>query len=185
MSGPTDFADDLFVLCGADTTSFQLVKDMLADFYIFLQLKQNLEKSTTFFVGIQNREKEVLHNCLPISEGVLPVKYLGVPLVTTRLHSHNCQILIDKITSRVKSWSHGILSYGGRAELLSSVLFSTQIYWSSIFVLPQKILKSVEAILRSFFWSGHELKKSGAKVKWSDVCPPKREGCLGFRYLKD
>lgn len=40
-------------------------------------------------------------------------------------------------------------------------------------------------MLRSFFWSGSELKSLGAKVKWEDVCAPKAEGGLGFRVLKD
>lgn len=29
------------------------------------------------------------------------------------------------------------------------------------------------------------MKKSGAKVKWSSECMPKKEGGLGFRGLKD
>lgn len=40
-------------------------------------------------------------------------------------------------------------------------------------------------MVRSFFWSGTELKSVGAKVAWADVCVPKEEGGLGFQVLKD
>lgn len=100
---------------------------------------------------MQPEVKNLLCNILPIKVGELPVRYLGVPLITTRLHASDCQLLIDKITARVQSWTNRLLLYGGRAQLISSVLFSTQVYWSSIFILPQKVLKSIiEAILRSF-----------------------------------
>lgn len=56
---------------------------------------------------------------------------------------------------------------------MTSVLFSSQVYWSSIFILPQKVLKEVENMLRAFFWSGPELKNTGAKVAWMDVWFPK------------
>ncbi|XP_058211806.1 uncharacterized protein LOC131323991 [Rhododendron vialii] len=47
------------------------------------------------------------------------------------------------------------------------------------------LLGDIERILRSFFWSGPELKTSGTKVAWQFVCAPKEEGGLGFRLLKD
>lgn len=47
------------------------------------------------------------------------------------------------------------------------------------------MLKGIEKSLRSFFWFGTELKSTGAKVSWADVCAPKEEGGLGFRVLKD
>lgn len=41
-------------------------------------------------------------------------------------------------------------------ELISSVLASLHIYWSSAFRLPEKILKSISLSIRDFFWSGPE-----------------------------
>lgn len=40
-------------------------------------------------------------------------------------------------------------------------------------------------MLRPFFWTGPDLKASGDKVKWQDVCDPKAVGGLGFRAPKD
>ncbi|XP_058215475.1 uncharacterized protein LOC131326638 [Rhododendron vialii] len=179
------FADDLFILSGADSQSFQLVSDLLLDFYSVSGLKPNLQKSSVFLAGVNDVTKQILSQILAVPEGVLPVRYLGVPLITTRLHAIDCQVLLDKIMGCIQSWANKLLSYGGRAQLINSVLFSTQIYWSSIFILPQKVLKGVEKMVRSFFWSGTELKCVGAKVAWADICVPKEEGGLGFRVLKD
>lgn len=65
------------------------------------------------------------------------------------------------------------------------LLFSIQVYWSSISILSQKVLQDIE-MLRAFSCSGSGpvLKNSGAKVSWTSVCVLKMEGGLGFRMLK-
>ena len=57
-------------------------------------------------------------------------------------------------------------------------------YWSSLFILPKKVVKEIESILRAFLWSGTELKKHSAKVVWDKVCAPKTEGGLGFKSIE-
>lgn len=59
------FADDLFILCGADATSFHLVNDVWADFHLLSGLKPNLLKSRVFFSG----DKAILYDILAIQEG--------------------------------------------------------------------------------------------------------------------
>lgn len=46
-----------------------------------------------------------------------------------------------------------------------------------------QVYKEVETILRAFFWSGPDLKKSGAKVSWDHMCSPRQEGGLGFKSM--
>lgn len=62
-------------------------------------------------------------------------------------------------------------------------MFSMQVYWSSLFILPKKVIKEIEALLRAFFWFGADLKKSGAKVAWSHLSLPRNEGGLGFKAV--
>jgi hypothetical protein len=71
------------------------------------------------------------------------MKYLGVPLISSRT-----------------------LSYAGRVQLINSVLFSIQVYWASLFLLPGQVIKSVEQIMRSFLWSGSDMRTTNAKVAW-------------------
>ncbi|XP_077252340.1 uncharacterized protein LOC143891683 [Tasmannia lanceolata] len=42
-----------------------------------------------------------IKDCLCINEGMLPIKYLGLPLITKRLSSQDCQPLFSKIRSRL------------------------------------------------------------------------------------
>ena len=58
------------------------------------------------------------------------------------------------------------------------------VYWASTFIVPKKVPKEVNNILRSFMWWGVELKHTGAKVSWEDVCLPKAEGGLGIKNVE-
>ncbi|KAG5542725.1 hypothetical protein RHGRI_015741 [Rhododendron griersonianum] len=177
------FADDLFVLCGADQGSLTIVKDALDEFHSFSGLSPNLQKSAIFYSGVSNDLQEVLEAILPIPHGYLPVRYLGVPLITSRLSYSDCMQLKDKIIQRINSWTTKLLSFGVRSELISSVLWSMQVFWCSIFILPKKLLKEIESVLKAFLWTGVQLKQTGAKIKWEWACTPKDEGGLGFKPL--
>ena len=66
-----------------------------------------------------------------------PFLYLGVPLITSRLKGEDCCRLIDRITGRIKCWTNKLLSYTSRLQLVKSVLFGIQVYWSSLFICPR------------------------------------------------
>ena len=42
------------------------------------------------------------------------MKYLGVPLISTRLSHCDCQPLLDKILARIHAWTSRSLSFAGR-----------------------------------------------------------------------
>lgn len=48
----------------------------------------------------------------------LPIRYLGVPLITTRLTHTDCLPLVEKITTRIKLWTSASLTYAGRLQLI-------------------------------------------------------------------
>jgi hypothetical protein len=119
-----------------------------------------------------------------MKEGHFPVRYLGVPLISTKLSSADCIPLISKISSRIDSWLSKHLSYAGRLQLLSSILYSFQVFWSGMFILPKKILKDMEQKFNRFLWNGTDECAARAKVAWSEVCLPKKEGGLGLKRLE-
>lgn len=47
-------------------------------------------ESSIFYAGVDDNTKSSLHDILPIPEGFLPVRYLGVPLITSRLRATDC-----------------------------------------------------------------------------------------------
>ena len=67
--------------------------------------------------------------------------------------------------------------------MIKSVLFSVQVYWASVFILPKAVLKQIQATLRNFLWKGPDLLGGGHKVAWSEICLPKEEGGLGVKDL--
>lgn len=91
-----------------------------------------------------------LRQILDIPESELPVRYLGLPLISTKLTYVDCVVLKDRMLRRIQSWSNKLLSFGGRAQLISSVLF-IQVYWASIFILPSKIMTEIGSMLSAFF----------------------------------
>lgn len=64
----------------------------------------NSENSTIYITGVCPRIKDEIktHFLLPI--GKLPFKYLGVPLFSKRNFDADCDLLVDKMTSRIGTW---------------------------------------------------------------------------------
>ncbi|XP_071727913.1 uncharacterized protein [Rutidosis leptorrhynchoides] len=61
-------------------------------------------------------------NMMPFEEGKLPVRYLGVPLVSSRLLNRDCKLLMEMVRNRIFNWKSKFLSFAGRMQLISSVL---------------------------------------------------------------
>lgn len=97
------FAYGLFVLSGGEFKSSQLIADALSDFHLFYGLKPNIQKSSIFFSGVDDATKVCLGSILPTPEGSLPVKYLGVPLISSRLKAADCFQETEKILGRIQS----------------------------------------------------------------------------------
>lgn len=117
------------------------------------------------------------------SEGKLPVKYLGVPLIPSKLSKADCQPIIDKVQKKFTSWSARKLTYAGRLQLLSSVVFHFQVYWSNIFLLPKGVIHNIDMLCRKFLWSGQITQRAMSLVSWETVCTPKNEGGLSLKQL--
>uniref|UniRef100_A0A803PV22 Reverse transcriptase n=1 Tax=Cannabis sativa TaxID=3483 RepID=A0A803PV22_CANSA len=117
------------------------------------------------------------------SKGVMPFKYLGVPIFSKRLSKLDCEILTEKMIQRVRLWSSRNLSFAGRATFVNYVLIAIHIYWSQIMILPKKILEMINAICRSFLWKGEAESIGIGKVAWSKLCTPKSAGALVFKDI--
>ncbi|XP_039162761.1 uncharacterized protein LOC120290533 [Eucalyptus grandis] len=179
------FADDVFLFCEAHLPSATLLKEALNIFSSWSGLCPNSCKSEIFLAGGNPSLRNNILLELGFREGSLPVRYLGVPIITSRINKADCCTLVNRITARVQSWTHRFLSIAGRLQLIRSVLHAIQAYWASVFVLPTAVMEQIEKIFRQFLWKGPNLGRGGTKVAWDEVCLPNDEGGLGVRRLQD
>nr|XP_009614467.1 uncharacterized protein LOC104107386 [Nicotiana tomentosiformis] len=142
------------------------------DLLLFSKGNANLGKSCVYIGGVKKEIQDNILSHLGFVHGTLPFKYLGVPLSTKKLILLQWQPLIEKITSRITSWSAKKLSYAGKTQLFKSVLFGIQAYWAQLFLIPEKVLKTIDAYCRSFVWSGSSIITRKALVAW-DRDPPR------------
>lgn len=178
------FADDIMMMAKADRYSPIILKNLVDRFGSVSGLKINLQKSQIFFCGVNDSMKNYLLQELGFSEGILPIRYLGLPLIASKLSVRDCKPILDKIRSRITSWSARLLTYAGRVTLVKSVLFHYQVFWSNIFLLPAKVLKQMDQMCRSFIWNGKLDQRSIFPVSWEQVCCPKEEGGLNVVQIR-
>jgi len=179
------FADDLFIFAKGDSVSAECVLKVLKRFADMSGLTPSNHKSTVYFCHVPPGVKKSITDLLPFEEGKLPVRYLGVPLITKRVRYTDCSALIERMDKRISLWLNKFLSFAGRLQLIRSVLSSLHVYWSSVFFLPSRIVAELELRMRNFLWAKNEQCKGHAKVAWKKVCLPKHEGGLGIRRIGD
>ncbi|KAL0293833.1 UNVERIFIED_CONTAM: Retrovirus-related Pol polyprotein from type-2 retrotransposable element R2DM [Sesamum radiatum] len=176
------FADDVLIFCAGTVNSVRTIKTALLEFADLSGLHVNPGKSTVILSKAVQRERQDILDLIGFQEGSLPIKYLGVPLVSSRLSVADCQPLIDMINKRLAGWNHLNLSLAGRTQLIKSVLSSLHMYWASAFILPKSVIKVIEGKMRAFLWKG-SAPSGYAKVSWEQVCRPNEEGGLGIRSV--
>ncbi|GJX74351.1 hypothetical protein Tco_0312946, partial [Tanacetum coccineum] len=177
------FADDLFIFARGDLDSARVIMESLDEFKLTSGLVPSIPKSTAFFCNVPNHVKISILNIMPFAEGNLPVKYLGVPLISSRLLNKDCKVLVEKAKNRIEDWKNKSLSFAGRLQLCKSVISSLHVYWASVLIIPKGIIYDIQSLIRGFLWCNGEYKRGKAKVAWDDICLPKSEGGLGLRSL--
>ncbi|XP_020271061.1 uncharacterized protein LOC109846249 [Asparagus officinalis] len=174
------FADDLLLFCRADIDSIAKINNCLQEFSRVSGLEANSCKSSVIMSGIEENTKEQICSYLNFPEGSLPMRYLGLPLVSKRLSFLDCSPLISKISDQLQNWqSRGKLSYAGRIQLIKTVILGIQIYWTSNYILPIKVLEKIDKLCSAFLW-GNKIHL----VSWAEVCKAKNLGGLGLYSAK-
>ncbi|KAK2401903.1 hypothetical protein QL285_051464 [Trifolium repens] len=180
------FADDLLIFTRGDAKSVELVMAKLHNFSRFTGLFINPSKCKVYYYGGVNEHiKAVVRQITSFTDGSLPFRYLGIPLTSKKLSIHHYLPLIDRIVDRVRNWSAKLLSHAGRLQLIRSVTFVVANYWMQCLPLPKNVIHKINAICRSFLWSGGAVITKKSPVAWDHVCAPKAHGGLGLISLDE
>ncbi|KAJ9559867.1 hypothetical protein OSB04_005027 [Centaurea solstitialis] len=184
------FADDAVFLGEWNAENLENLIKILHCFHKVSGLKMNLSKSKLFGVGIREEEVQSWAHHLGCGYGELPFIYLGLPVGANMRCESNWTRVIEKSKNKLSAWRAKILSFGGRRTLVKSVLGSVSLYFFALFRTPEKVLKILERVRRSFFWGGgggeDEIVKRGlAWVNWEKALGSFRNGGLNIGGLKD
>ncbi|KAL9840168.1 putative RNA-directed DNA polymerase [Arabidopsis thaliana] len=179
------FVDDLMVFIDGQQRSIEGVINIFHEFAGKSGLHISLEKSTLYLAGVSEPNRDHILSAFPFASGQLPVRYLGLPLMTKQMTTADYSPLIDKVRSKISSWTARSLSYAGRLALINSVIVSLSNFWMSAYRLPAGCLKEIEKLCSAFLWSGPELNHKRAKIAWTSLRKPKQEGGLGIKSLSE
>lgn len=117
------FADDVMLFCHGDKASIDLLLRGVNDFANVSGLHTNKDKSQCFFVNVGSDIKNHAILASSFQIGSLPIRYLGLPLITTKLKLRDCNPLIMRINSQIENWANKLLNQAGRLQMLK-VVFS-------------------------------------------------------------
>ncbi|GJZ37313.1 hypothetical protein Tco_0583504 [Tanacetum coccineum] len=181
------FADDLFLFAHGDVSSAMVIKEALDEFKDASGLTPSMPKCTAYFCNVLNHTKLAILHILPFEEGRLPVKYLGVPLVSSRLIFRDCKELVEKVQNRVNDWKNKSLSIAGRLQLIQSVMGlckgKAKVSWEDVCLPKQECglgIRRLEhfnkALMVSHIWKLLSLKES-LWVQWI------HSGCIDSPYM--
>nr|GEV25096.1 hypothetical protein [Tanacetum cinerariifolium] len=146
------FTDDLFLFMHGDVNSALVIMEALDEFKLVTGLVPSIPKSIAYFCNVLNYVKLAILNILPFKKGKIPVKYLGVSVISTRLLFRDCKELVEKMHNKVRDWKNKSLSVAGRLQLIQYVLSFLHVYWASVFILPSRIMLDLEQLMRGFLW---------------------------------
>ncbi|GJX41720.1 hypothetical protein Tco_0256710 [Tanacetum coccineum] len=171
------FADDLFLFAHGDVDSARVIMHTLEEFKTASGLTPSLPKSMAYFCNVLNHVKLDILHILPFEEGKLPIKYLGVPLVASRLLYQDCVELMEKVKRRISDWKNKSLSLAGRVQLIRSILGEmrrgkAKVVWEDV-CIPKREgglgIRRLEgfnkALISTHIWS-LLLRKESLWVKW-------------------
>ena len=174
------FADDVMVFFDGSCNSLHRINECLYHFASWSGLHTNTAKTELFHSGLNVDEAEDLA-CFGFPIGSLPIRYLGLPLMSRKLKISEYEPLLIKLRLVFRSWAVKSLSFAGRLQLISSVINGIVTFWISTFILPKGCIRRIESLCSRFLWSGNTDIVGRAKIAWETVCLPKSEGGLGLR----
>ncbi|KAK4397770.1 hypothetical protein Sango_1252500 [Sesamum angolense] len=125
-------------------------------------------KSQFILSKLAQGDRDTLLQVLDFQEGYLPVRYLGLPLLSSRLKISDCQPLFQRVENKIKEWEGLQLSFAARVQLIKSVIKAFNIYWESAFIFLKGVIRRIEKMMRNFLWKDSS-QIVYTKVAWSQV----------------
>ncbi|KAI9128659.1 hypothetical protein K1719_000142 [Acacia pycnantha] len=111
-------------------------------------------------------------------------KYLGVPLIHSRVTKHSFRHITQKVQSRLSSWKGKHLWMTGHTVLIKSVISTLPSYQMQSTLLPKSVLYKIEKVSRNFLWCQDENARKMHLIPWQNIIKSKKVGGLGIKNLE-
>ncbi|GKV09906.1 hypothetical protein SLEP1_g21339 [Rubroshorea leprosula] len=178
------FADDTIIFGEASKRNVKAIKSILRIFEMVSGLKINYNKSKLYGMNIEEEVYQHWAIFLNCKTGKLPMTYLGMPIGASLRSKDTWAELISKIGRKLAGWKNRFLSLGGHIVIINSVLTSLPVFLMSTYLLPDGVIKKIDAIRRKFLWGGCEERNKIAWVRWDKVCKDRKQGGMGIKDLR-
>ena len=177
------YADDTLLVMQADSAQLLCLKALLQTFADSTGLKVNFQKSMMVPLNILDDRINNLVGLMNCSCGSFPFTYFGLPLGTTRPLIVHFLPMVQKVEKRLSGIAN-FLNYGGKLELVKSVLASMPVFYMCALEIPVTLKEKLNKYMRHFLWRKPYLEdRKPALVKWKTICRPKSQGGLGVLNL--
>ncbi|WMV27066.1 hypothetical protein MTR67_020451 [Solanum verrucosum] len=180
------YANDTILFSSGDPLSLMAMMNKLSVYEKCSGQLVNKDKSC-FLVAPNTHESltDDIKRITGFSQSNFPFTYLGCPIYFGRQRVKYFNGLISKITGRLQGWQGKMISCGGRAVLIKSVLQSLPFHMLSVIHLPKTTTSQIEKLFANFFWSETEGKKKHHWIAWKKLCYPTDEGGIGIKSIQD
>ncbi|XP_075108822.1 uncharacterized protein LOC142180675 [Nicotiana tabacum] len=180
------YADDTIIFSSSDATSLRLIMEILQVYENASGQWVNKGKSVVYIHHLVDQEVvRKVERTTGIGRQDFPFTYLGCPIFYARRKMEHYQGLLTKVLDKLQSWKGKLLSIGGRAVLITSVLQSMPIHLLSAVNPPNYVINKLHKMFAQFFWSSSVGGTSRHWASWTNLCMPYEEGGIGFRSLHD
>ncbi|XP_060210626.1 uncharacterized protein LOC132637573 [Lycium barbarum] len=135
------YADDTIIFSSADSQSLQMIMDILQEYEKVSGQMINKRKSSFYlFSKVSQELSEQVETITGFVRGHFPFTYHGVPITHARKRKVDYTELLKKIKYRLQTWKGKLLSYGGKAVMITSVLQSIPIHVLSAIRPPKCVV---------------------------------------------
>ncbi|KAE8674618.1 hypothetical protein F3Y22_tig00111743pilonHSYRG00079 [Hibiscus syriacus] len=124
------FANDLMLYAKADLPHARQIEKILNQLGYFSGHKVSKRKTHIYFSpNTVTKTKTVILSCLGFQEVDHMGKYLGVPVLHSRMKAVDFDFIFDKFRGKLNGWAARTLSLAGRVTLAKSILSAIPTYF--------------------------------------------------------
>ncbi|XP_074297537.1 uncharacterized protein LOC141628272 [Silene latifolia] len=179
------YADGAFICCKATPASFEALRDIFHSFEDASGQMINLEKSFIKFIPNSPDDfKSHMTSILRMKASSSFGTYLSVPVDLPKQKTTVFNGLIDKITTRISSWSSLHRSQASKFVIINSILLGSLVHILAAVPLPFSITRKLDSLIAAFWWSKNT--SSRRSIHWlsqQHLHVPRDNGGLGIKSV--